>query len=783
MRKVLLMLVFMMGLSFLVACTNNPISETSVDMLLSVEMNPGFELILDEEEKIKSYRLKNEDAEILGAGIDLIGMNYEDALHLMIQQAIDTGYLDVEANDQAIALMVANGQTDEENQFRETVKVQLHTYLQEQAIGAIVLNHGEVDEALIAFAEEYDLALGIAKLMMTYLEVYPDTLLEDVLELTPKDLTDGLKTKHQTLMTTFKNEREQNMIQLKNELKSMVQAKVQAHRDAVETGTKTQPDMTGVEAAYMNDYAGMKEDYMERNAQRKNQAKAKLSLHVPYMLSVDINPAVELIIDINGYVYSVMYKNEDAEIVCAGLDLIGKTTQEAVQLYMHAAVDTGYIDVERSDNGVALMAGSLDAELDETFRIHVQTMLQTYFQEQALGAVVINKADVNDDIQLLVDTYGVSYGYAKLVLSYLEAYPEETIDDVLLMTPTELIEGLAAFQLNAFAQYRQQKEPEALMIKNQMKESVQEKVQAHRDAVEAGTKVQPDLTGVAEAWMNQYETKVQEYVTRNDLRKQDAKDKVQQGQGLVLSVDINPQAEFVISPEGYVVSVMFKNEDAEIVGAGLLLLGQTYQQALQTYFNAAVQTGYIDVDRADNAVVLQVSHMNQSEETQYQNQIELQLNAYFQQHALGVVMLKHGEIDEAVQALMDEYDMSAGQAKLIVNYLTLFPEKTIDDVLMMPIQELIIHVIDQHQSFMYTYQHEREQDAQAIKNEMVAACMNQVHAHEQAVANGTKTQPDTSVARQAYLTDYEGLHAEYVTRNQIRKDAAKARVNQGNPNE
>lgn len=783
MRKVLLMLVFMMGLSFLVACTNNPISETSVDMLLSVEMNPGFELILDEEEKIKSYRLKNEDAEILGAGIDLIGMNYEDALHLMIQQAIDTGYLDVEANDQAIALMVANGQTDEENQFRETVKVQLHTYLQEQAIGAIVLNHGEVDEALIAFAEEYDLALGIAKLMMTYLEVYPDTLLEDVLELTPKDLTDGLKTKHQTLMTTFKNEREQNMIQLKNELKSMVQAKVQAHRDAVEAGTKTQPDMTGVEAAYMNDYAGMKEDYMERNAQRKNQAKAKLSLHVPYMLSVDINPAVELIIDINGYVYSVMYKNEDAEIVCAGLDLIGKTTQEAVQLYMHAAVDTGYIDVERSDNGVALMAGSLDAELDETFRIHVQTMLQTYFQEQALGAVVINKADVNDDIQLLVDTYGVSYGYAKLVLSYLEAYPEETIDDVLLMTPTELIEGLAAFQLNAFAQYRQQKEPEALMIKNQMKESVQEKVQAHRDAVEAGTKVQPDLTGVAEAWMNQYETKVQEYVTRNDLRKQDAKDKVQQGQGLVLSVDINPQAEFVISPEGYVVSVMFKNEDAEIVGAGLLLLGQTYQQALQTYFNAAVQTGYIDVDRADNAVVLQVSHMNQSEETQYQNQIELQLNAYFQQHALGVVMLKHGEIDEAVQALMDEYDMSAGQAKLIVNYLTLFPEKTIDDVLMMPIQELIIHVIDQHQSFMYTYQHEREQDAQAIKNEMVAACMNQVHAHEQAVANGTKTQPDTSVARQAYLTDYEGLHAEYVTRNQIRKDAAKARVNQGNPNE
>lgn len=781
MKKVLLMLAFVMGLAFLVACTNNEIPETSADMLLSVEMNPSFEFVLDDEEKVKTFRLKNEDAEILAAGVDLIGLHYEDALHLMIQQAIDTGYLDVEVNDQAIALMAANGKTDEENQFREAVKVQLQTYLQEQAIGAVVLNHGEVDDALITFSEEHDVSLGLAKLMMSYIELYPDALLDDVIALTPKELTDALTTKHQTWMNTYQSEREDNMIQLKNELKSMVQEKVEAHRAAVTAGTKTQPDMTGVEAAYKNDYEGMKEDYIERNAQRKNQAKAKLSLHVPYMLSVDINPAVELIVDINGYVYSVMYKNEDAEIVGAGLDLIGKTTQEALQLYMNAAVDTGYIDVERSDNGVALMAGSLDGDLDETFRNQVQTMLQTYFQENALGAVVFNKAEVNDDIQMLVDTYGVSYGYAKLVLSYLEAYPEETVEDALLLTSTELIEALAAFQLNAFAQYRLEKEPEALMIKNQMKEAVQEKVQAHRDAVDAGTRTQPDLTGVAEAWVNHYETKVQEYVTRNEERKDAAKDKVQQGQGLVLSVDINPQAEFVVDPEGYVISVMFKNEDAEIVGAGLLLLGQTYQQALQTYLNAAVQTGYIDVDRADNAVALQVSHMNEGEESAFQNQVELQLNAYFQEHALGVVMLKHGEIDEDVQALMDEYDLSAGQAKLILNYLALFPEKTLDEVLMMPIQELVIHIIDQHQSYMYTYQHEREQDAQAIKNEMAAACMNQVHAHEQAVANGTKTQPDTTEARQAYLTDYEGLHAEYVTRNQIRKDAAKARVNQGNP--
>lgn len=45
-------------------------------------------------------------------------------------------------------------------------------------------------------------------------------------------------------MNTYQSEREDNMIQLKNELKSMIQEKVEAHRAAVTAGTKTQPDMT-----------------------------------------------------------------------------------------------------------------------------------------------------------------------------------------------------------------------------------------------------------------------------------------------------------------------------------------------------------------------------------------------------------------------------------------------------------------------------------------------------------------------------------------------------------
>jgi len=108
MRKAFILLTSLILLLMLVACTGSNTPDASSEVLLSVDINPAFELIVGEDDKVKSYRLKNEDAEILGAGLNLVGMHVEDALQLMLNQAIDTGYLDVERSDQAVFLMAAN---------------------------------------------------------------------------------------------------------------------------------------------------------------------------------------------------------------------------------------------------------------------------------------------------------------------------------------------------------------------------------------------------------------------------------------------------------------------------------------------------------------------------------------------------------------------------------------------------------------------------------------------------------------------------------------------------
>ncbi len=779
MKRMFYVLTSLFLLTFLVACEGNLNPETTTDVLLSVEINPNIEMIIGSDEKVKSYRLTNEDGEIVAAGLDLVGMNYEDALRAFIGAAVDTGYIDVDRADQAVALMATHGDEEVMGEFQETVQTKLQTYFQENALGVVVLDHGTLDEELIAFSDEHDVSIGFAKMALSYLDFNPEVTIEDLLLMTPKDIMAELITNHQGAMNTYHSQKETDALAIKNELKSMVQMQVQEHKDAVTAGTKTQPDLTGIKEQYEGDYEGMKATYRARNEERTNQAKAKLNGEVPRMLSVDINPAIELVVDVQGYVYSVMYKNEDAEIVGAGLTLVGKTYQEALQLYMNAAIETGYINVTRNDNGVAVMAGSLDEDLDEQFRAQVQTTLETYFHDEVLGVVIINKGEVNEELIAFAETHEISYGFAKLVLSYLEANPEAVVDDVLLMSPTDLIEAIAAYQVNQYQQYQNERESEALLIKNEMKAMVQTQVQAHRDAVTAGTAVEPDMTGVLAQYLNNYALKVQEFVQANEARKSEAKDKVQQGQGSLLTLEINPKVEFILDPEGYVLSYMYKNEDAEIVGAGLELIGLHYEYALQYYLNAAVDTGYIDLTRSDNAVVVQTSSMNEGESSNLQVQVQTKLQTYFQENAIGAVVLNHGEIDEEVQNLIDLYDISAGYAKLILSYMEAYPESIIDDVLMLPIQELIIHLVDTQFSYMETYQNERELNCQAIKDELAEALMSQVQAHHQAVLDGTITQPDLTGVKEAYLLNYQAMHDAFVSRNEDRVNQAKGNISQG----
>jgi len=271
MKKLFTFALFMVMLFGIAACTSDGADDYSY---VSLEINPAMEMIINKEENVVSYSLRNEAAEIIAAGLELKDMNYEEALHLYLNAAVETGYIDTERNDNAVAIQVSKTKEEDANQFQLQVETQLNAYFGENKLGAVVLNQGEVNEAVQELVDLYDITFGFAKLVDAYVALDETQTVEEALEMTPQELIDALVGLQDAYLAVYRNQREVGAQAIKDELEVALQAKVQAHRDAVTAGTAQMPDTSNVKAAYLNNYEGLKAEFVIRNQERIEYAHA-----------------------------------------------------------------------------------------------------------------------------------------------------------------------------------------------------------------------------------------------------------------------------------------------------------------------------------------------------------------------------------------------------------------------------------------------------------------------------------------------------------------------------
>ncbi|MBN2299563.1 MAG: hypothetical protein JXC31_00080 [Acholeplasmataceae bacterium] len=271
MKKLMTLGLMMIALISMAACTSD---DTEDYTYLSVDINPAMEMIINQEQKVVSYTLKNEAAEIVAAGLNLESMNYEEALHLYLNAAVQTGYIDIDRNDNAVAIQAYQGEDETGSQFQLEVQNKLQTYFQENALGAVILYQGEVSESLQALVDDYDISLGYAKLIEAYLGADESNTLEDALALTPKEIIDTLVIEHEASMLSYRNQRQVEAQNVKDEMEEALRSRVEAHQALVDGGSAVQPDTTGVKAAYLNNYEGLKAEFTIRNQERVEYAYA-----------------------------------------------------------------------------------------------------------------------------------------------------------------------------------------------------------------------------------------------------------------------------------------------------------------------------------------------------------------------------------------------------------------------------------------------------------------------------------------------------------------------------
>lgn len=233
---------------------------------LGVEINPRIEFIVNAEDKVVSYNLLNEDAEIVAAELDFIGMDAEEALELFLDEAVELGYIDVDAEDNAVFLTVGAEDEEEEENHRDRMRGRAEEYFQGMGIGAAVVE-GVFDEELRELAEEYEIGIGRMSLIAKAAEI-EGIELEEALDLPMQEVMAILRDDHTDRMAEFREERRENAQEIREEMREMVQERLQQHKERLEDEGIEIPDPDEI-----------REEYREHMEERRESARERVEEH------------------------------------------------------------------------------------------------------------------------------------------------------------------------------------------------------------------------------------------------------------------------------------------------------------------------------------------------------------------------------------------------------------------------------------------------------------------------------------------------------------------------
>lgn len=115
------------------------------------------------------------------------------------------------------------------------------------------------------------------------------------------------------------------------------------------------------------------------------------------VMNVSLNPQVEFILDENDKVVSVNALNEEGNLIINGQAFVGKTSDQALQLYVSVCKETGFLvsgNVSSNQNHISI---SLSGEDVEDKYNSLKKNLNTYLSQNNITASILNAGQLSED--------------------------------------------------------------------------------------------------------------------------------------------------------------------------------------------------------------------------------------------------------------------------------------------------------------------------------------------------------------------------------------------------
>ncbi len=156
---------------------------------------------------------------------------------------------------------------------------------------------------------------------------------------------------------------------------------------------------------------------------------------VDSIVSLDVNPSIEIRINQKEEVLDVTAKNDDARVILGDMDFRGSSLDVTVNALIGSMLRNGYLT--EIANSILVSVDNDDpaksAELQQKLTDEINQLLLTNMFD---GSVLSQTIDENAELQQLADAYGITLGKAQL------------IQEIMNQDPRYLFEDLAALSIN-----------------------------------------------------------------------------------------------------------------------------------------------------------------------------------------------------------------------------------------------------------------------------------------------------------------------------------------------
>ncbi len=217
-------------------------------------------------------------------------------------------------------------------------------------------------------------------------------------------------------------------------------------------------------------------------------------------VTLKINPSIDFVVNEDDEVEEVIPTNEDAEIVVSDLDLESMPITEAIDTYVEAVTETGYIDPEEVDNEVTVEVVTEEEEDTEDYGTSIKDRINQYFQNNGIfGVAVVANLDEYiakaEALGINIDDYPL--GKVKAIVVALENDPDLDITELVDMTVGDIIKLISGRakenNVNAALKDEFKLAREELMIKYARLFELREQISALETQIETHTGTAEEL--------------------------------------------------------------------------------------------------------------------------------------------------------------------------------------------------------------------------------------------------------------------------------------------------